>query len=117
MLNQSQKAAVLEALRNDFTLIQGPPGTGKTVTAGHLVYNLAKHKIITEIDGVERVGAIKTKIMVCAPSNAACDILAVKIKQTGISLIRFYSKKREMTPSESEIEDITLHCISKDEIE
>lgn len=116
-LNISQKKAVLEALKNDFTLIQGPPGTGKTVTAAHLIYNLNKHMIVTEIDGVERVGAINTKILVSAPSNAASDILANKIKLTGANVVRVYSKKRTMIPLDSEIEKISLHCLSKDEDE
>lgn len=115
-LNHAQKRAVQKAMKSSFTLIQGPPGTGKTVTAAHLVYNLAKAKIKTQIEGVERIGAINTKILVCAPSNAASDILAKRILLTGLSIIRMYSKKREIVPLDPKLEKVTLHCLTKQEM-
>ena len=39
-LNDSQKVAVEEAVKHNFTLIQGPPGTGKTVTSTAIIANI-----------------------------------------------------------------------------
>ncbi|OAG29258.1 regulator of nonsense transcripts 1 [Nematocida displodere] len=60
LLNNSQKKAVNFALTHDITLIKGPPGTGKT-------------KTITAIIGFGLL--MKWRVLVCAPSNAAVDML------------------------------------------
>ena len=38
--NQSQKKAVVNALKNSLSVIQGPPGTGKTQTILNIIANL-----------------------------------------------------------------------------
>ena len=63
-LNGPQRNAVRKCLNKHFSCIQGPPGTGKTHTAVQLVREFyALHK----------------KILVCAGSNAATDVIAQKI--------------------------------------
>ena len=37
----------------------------------------------------------KEQILVCAPSNIACDHLALKIRQTGLKVVRLLSKTKE----------------------
>ena len=49
----------------------------------------------------------KKKILVCAPSNVVVDMLAQKIHQTGLNVVRFCSKSRESVSSE--VEELTLH--------
>jgi regulator of nonsense transcripts 1 len=69
-------------------LIQGPPGTGKTVTSASIVFHLSR--AINANISKER----KKKILVCAPSNVVVDMLAQKIQQTGLKVVRFCSKSR-----------------------
>ena len=114
-LNNSQKQAISKALKNNFTLIQGPPGTGKTTTSASLVYNLVETKLMKNIEGVERVGTVNPKILVSAPSNAASDILALRILKTGVKIIRMYSKKREKIPLNPDLASITLHNLAPEE--
>lgn len=77
-------------------LIQGPPGTGKTVTSASIVYHLSR--AINIGNSKDR----KKKILVCAPSNVVVDMLAQKIHQTGLKVVRFCSKSRESVSSEVE---------------
>ncbi len=73
-LNSSQQSAlrmVLEA--SDVGLIHGPPGTGKTTTLVHAIVQTVK---------VER------QVLVCAPSNAAVDLLVDKLSEQGMNVIR-----------------------------
>ena len=102
-------------MKNDFTLIQGPPGTGKTTTATILTKELCRRYIPTEIDGIERVGKIMSKILVCAPSNSATDHLAISLKKEGCRILRVFSKKMELSIVNEDIQDICLHLIAKDE--
>lgn len=69
-------------------MIQGPPGTGKTVTSASIVYHLVK--------------STKKRILVCAPSNVVVDMLAQRIHQTGVKVVRFCSKSRESVSSDVE---------------
>ncbi|KAH9080551.1 SEN1 N terminal-domain-containing protein [Lactarius deliciosus] len=64
-VNEPQARAIVSALRTDgFTLVQGPPGTGKTSTICGLV--------------------VPKKVLLCAPSNAAIDEIANRLKE-GVS--------------------------------
>ncbi len=73
-LNDSQNTAIQKVLQaRDVAIIHGPPGTGKTTT----VVQAIKATLQTE-----------TQILVCAPSNAAVDLIAEKLLQEGISVIR-----------------------------
>ncbi|EKR43916.1 AAA domain protein [Leptospira interrogans serovar Grippotyphosa str. LT2186] len=73
-LNESQKNAVIHSvLSEDVMIIHGPPGTGKTTT-------------LTEI--VSQLVAEEKKILVSAPTNSACDLLAESISARGILVLR-----------------------------
>lgn len=73
-LNSFQKDAVRRMIAaKDLFVIHGPPGTGKTTTM---------------------VAAIKTalfynkQVLVCAPSNAAADLLTEKLAQAQVKVLR-----------------------------
>ena len=74
VLNDSQKTALNGTLAaSSISIIHGPPGTGKTTTLVQVVKALLK---------------TEKKILVCAPSNNAVDLLAMKLDQLGISTLR-----------------------------
>lgn len=74
VLNKSQNAALSNAMAsNDIALIHGPPGTGKTTTVVQLVKEIAKRE---------------AQILVCAPSNAAVDLLVERLSDQDIDCLR-----------------------------
>lgn len=73
-INQSQKEAILSCIKApNLGIIHGPPGTGKTTTLIALTETLLKSE---------------KRILVCASSNNAVDLLAEKLSQRGISVLR-----------------------------
>jgi len=73
-LNPSQAHALKEGLSaQQIAIIHGPPGTGKTTTIVALIIELVKQE---------------KRVLVCAPSNNAVDLLATKIDQAGIPTLR-----------------------------
>lgn len=73
-LNKSQNKALNNVLNaKDIAIIHGPPGTGKTTT---LVYSIIE-TLRTE-----------TQVLVCAPSNAAADLLVEKLSDRQVSVLR-----------------------------
>ena len=73
-LNESQNEALNKVLTaSDVAIIHGPPGTGKTTTLIQaILYTLkAEHQTL-----------------VCAPSNAAVDLLTEKLGEQGIDVVR-----------------------------
>lgn len=73
-LNESQNIAVNDIIsENSVSVVHGPPGTGKTTVITEAINVLAKQK--------------KT-ILACAPSNAAVNHLAYKLKERGLNVIR-----------------------------
>lgn len=73
-LNFSQKEAVNQILNaKELAIVHGPPGTGKTTTLTEAIYYLVKNQ---------------NKVLVCAASNTATDLLALKIYQRGLKVIR-----------------------------
>lgn len=73
-LHRGQREAVRLALGTpDFAVIHGPPGTGKTTTLVALIKQLAKRK---------------RPILVCAPSNAAVDLLTERCANAGLDVVR-----------------------------
>ena len=75
LFNESQFNAIAYACSREdgFTLIQGPPGTGKT----HTIVGLISAFLAAEGQGESRV-------LVCAPSNAAIDEIAQRVVRKGI---------------------------------
>ena len=74
IFNEPQKNAIFKAnsmKNNDILLIQGPPGTGKTHTILGLVSLLLKNDK-------------KSKILICAPSNAAIDEICARLARKGV---------------------------------
>ncbi|KAG2010053.1 RNA helicase [Coprinopsis cinerea AmutBmut pab1-1] len=80
-INEPQATAIIGAMASTgFVLIQGPPGTGKTSTICALVARfMSRRAIPITAPGSKEVPA-KPKILICAPSNAAIDEIAQRLK-------------------------------------
>ena len=73
-LNDAQKAAVQHILAaRDIAVVHGPPGTGKTTTIVHAI------KLLCESE---------KNVLVTAPSNAAVDLLAERLSNKGLRVVR-----------------------------
>lgn len=73
-LNRSQQKAVANIIgAQDFAIIHGPPGTGKTTTL---------------VESIQETLKKESQVLVCAPSNAAVDLLTEKLTQQGVSVVR-----------------------------
>lgn len=73
-LNESQNAAFNQiAHAYDAAIIHGPPGTGKTTTLIEIIKHTLKYE---------------AQVLVCAPSNAATDLLAQKLAAQGLRVLR-----------------------------
>ena len=86
-LNKSQINAIEKSLTERLTLILGPPGTGKTITCVEIIceyIRLQRLKIQEE----------RNKILVCAESNCAIDIIYSYLKdKSNISVYKYSSKE------------------------
>ncbi|XP_060525981.1 putative helicase mov-10-B.1 [Cylas formicarius] len=88
-INEEQRTAVLKIVNNSSRgapyIVYGPPGTGKTMTL---------------IEAIMQLKRTSTKrILVCAPANAACNMLAEKLIEydcTEKELKRVMSKTAEL---------------------
>lgn len=73
-LNSTQCEALNGCLSSEqISIIHGPPGTGKTTTLVSVIKSLLKSE---------------KRVLVCAPSNNAVDLLATQLDQTGVSTLR-----------------------------
>lgn len=73
-LNASQNEALSNVLSaEDIAIIHGPPGTGKTTTLIQAIIQTLK---------------TENQILVCAPSNAAVDLIAEKLGEYNIDVVR-----------------------------
>ena len=73
-LNKSQNDAISKVLEaRDVAIIHGPPGTGKTTTMVSAIKEVLHHE---------------HQVLVCAPSNAAVDLLTLKCHLAGMKVIR-----------------------------
>jgi len=73
-LNESQHAALMQVMTAaDVGLIHGPPGTGKTTTL---------------VQAIGETIRLEHQVLVCAPSNAAVDLLVDKLSEQGLNVIR-----------------------------
>lgn len=80
VLNRSQERAVQVVLEaEDVAIIHGPPGTGKTTTLAHALVEVAKRE---------------RQILVCAPSNAAADVLTMRCAEQGLQVLRIGNPAR-----------------------
>lgn len=80
ILNESQNEAVKRILNSeDIAIVHGPPGTGKTTTL---------------IEAIKATLENEKQVLVCAPSNAAVDLLTEKLNQAGVSVLRFGNPAR-----------------------
>ncbi|XP_025425043.1 probable RNA helicase armi isoform X2 [Sipha flava] len=74
-LNSEQKSAVINILKGEGRpmpyIIYGPPGTGKTITLTEAIIQVYKQ-------------FPKSKLLICAPTNAAVDILLSKLVNSGL---------------------------------
>lgn len=73
-LNDSQHEALMKVMTAaDVALVHGPPGTGKTTTL---------------VQAIRETIRIEQQVLVCAPSNAAVDLLVDKLSEQGLDVIR-----------------------------
>ena len=73
-LNESQRTALQRIITaNDVGIIHGPPGTGKTTTL---------------VQAIKATVKAEGQSLVCAPSNAAVDLLADKLSNEGLRVLR-----------------------------
>ncbi len=94
-LNDSQNEAIKQCLRTDrISIIHGPPGTGKTTTIVELAKNLVREE---------------KRILICAPSNNAVDLLSKRMDQAGLRVLRLGN----VTRIHDDISHLTLDEISR----
>jgi len=73
-LNSSQEGALQKIVNtDDIAFIHGPPGTGKTTTL---------------VQAIKKTVSAERQVLVCAPSNAAVDLLADKLSEQNLSVLR-----------------------------
>jgi superfamily I DNA and/or RNA helicase len=74
VLNESQLNALNKTISSpDVAFIHGPPGTGKTTTIVEAICTTIK---------------AEKQVLVCAPSNAAIDLLVEKLSEKGVQTLR-----------------------------
>lgn len=94
ILNTSQIEALNNVLETaDVAFIHGPPGTGKTTT------------IVQAINATVKT---EHQVLVCAPSNAAVDLLAEKLSEQGLSVLRIGHPARVTEQSLSKTMDARI---------
>lgn len=96
-LNESQQKALQKVLEaQDVAIIHGPPGTGKTTTL---------------VQAIKQTVKIERQALVCAPSNAAVDLLVEKLSEQGLNVVRIGHPARVTEQSLSKTLDarIAMH--------
>lgn len=74
ILNDSQSKALQKIINtNTVAFIHGPPGTGKTTTI---------------VEAIRHTVKMEGQVLVCAPSNAAIDLLVEKLSDKKLSVLR-----------------------------
>lgn len=80
LLNDSQLTALRHVITaQDVAIIHGPPGTGKTTTLVHAILETIRRE---------------RRVLVCAPSNTAVDLLTEKLAERGVNVIRLGNPSR-----------------------
>jgi ATP-dependent RNA/DNA helicase IGHMBP2 len=96
-LNVFQKSAVQKIVQaTQLAIVHGPPGTGKTTTLVASIIELLKHN--------------NPKILVCAPSNVAVDLLTEKLAEQKVNVVRIGNPVRV---SEAVLQHALDHKISQ----
>ncbi len=73
-LNEKQAEAAQRILAaNELAIVHGPPGTGKTTTL---------------VDAIVALRKEHGQVLVTAPSNAAVDLLAERLSEAGLNVVR-----------------------------
>ncbi len=94
ILNNSQLKAAQKIIDSrDIAFIHGPPGTGKTTTLVQVI------KYTVKDEG---------QVLVCAPSNAAIDLLVEKLSDQGLNVIRIGHPARVTEQSLSKTMDARI---------
>lgn len=96
-INHSQQEALKKVLNaKDVAIIHGPPGTGKTTTL---------------VQAIKQTVASERQVLVCAPSNAAVDLLVEKLSEQGLNVVRIGHPARVTEQSLSKTLDarIAMH--------
>jgi len=89
-LNVSQNEAIQQIMdAEDVAIIHGPPGTGKTTTI---------------VEAIRLLTMQKKRILATAPSNAAVDLLTLKLAALGLNVVRIGNISRV----DASLVDLTL---------
>ncbi|KAF9962222.1 DEAD-box type RNA helicase [Mortierella alpina] len=132
-VNTPQAQAIVGAIERPkgFTLIQGPPGTGKTKTilglVGALLADGARARAAPAVQAsrnAERplqTGTV-SRILVCAPSNAAIDEIVKRLKggirnTTGEIFIPKVVRVGTLDTVNAEVKDVALDSLIAKELE
>ena len=102
LLNESQQEAMNNVLASgDIAFIHGPPGTGKTTTIVQAIVHTVKKE---------------RQVLVCAPSNAAVDLLTDKLSEKRLIVLRVVHPARvtEQTLSKTLDARIAAHVHYKE---
>ncbi|MFZ9504152.1 MAG: IGHMBP2 family helicase [Cyclobacteriaceae bacterium] len=97
VLNDAQRQALKKIEEAPtIALIHGPPGTGKTTTL---------------VEGICQTLIQEKQVLVCAPSNAAIDLIAEKLSDRGVRVLRLGHPARvtEQTLSKTLDAQIAAH--------
>ncbi|XP_065596998.1 RNA helicase Mov10l1 [Cyrtonyx montezumae] len=108
MLNKQQKLAVKRILSGECRptpyILFGPPGTGKTITVVEAILQI--HFTLPD-----------SRILVCAPSNAATDLICLRLHQSNLLKPGAMVRVNATCRSEEQIDDIVKpYCKDGDDI-
>jgi ATP-dependent RNA/DNA helicase IGHMBP2 len=94
LLNVSQQEALTKVMETaDIAFVHGPPGTGKTTTL---------------VQAIIATVRLEKQVLVCAPSNAAVDLLADKLSEQGMNVLRIGHPARVTEQSLSKTMDARI---------
>ncbi|NXJ11177.1 M10L1 helicase, partial [Odontophorus gujanensis] len=108
MLNEQQKLAVKRILSGECRptpyILFGPPGTGKTITVVEAILQI--HFTLPD-----------SRVLVCAPSNAATDLICLRLHQSNLLKPGAMVRVNATCRSEEQIDDIVKpYCKDGDDI-
>jgi ATP-dependent RNA/DNA helicase IGHMBP2 len=94
ILNEKQHDALKKVVdARDVAFIHGPPGTGKTTTL---------------VQAIAATVREENQVLVCAPSNAAVDLLADKLGNKGLNVVRIGHPARVTEQALSKTLDVRI---------